>query len=162
MRVVMCALAKNEHLYINEWVKHYLDLGVDKIFLFDNDDKDSKSIKDFIDEEYLKKMRIINARGLHWKNMQHDLYTNFYKVERDNFDWCIFCDIDEFLVGVDNIKDFLNDKKFKNIPQIRIKWKLFGDDNLITRDTYKVHGEFVEEVKETLCNDLVKKNNLLS
>ena len=38
MKVYVCALAKNEHLYINEWVNHYVKLGVDKIFIFDNDD----------------------------------------------------------------------------------------------------------------------------
>ena len=47
MRVYLCALAKNEHLYINEWVKHYIDMGFDKIFIYDNDDKDSKYIGDF-------------------------------------------------------------------------------------------------------------------
>ena len=31
MQVVICAMAKNEHLYINEWVKHYLSIGFDKI-----------------------------------------------------------------------------------------------------------------------------------
>ena len=40
MEVVVCAMAKNEHKYINEWVEHYINLGVDKIYIYDNDDID--------------------------------------------------------------------------------------------------------------------------
>lgn len=161
MKVYLCALAKNEHLYINEFVSHYIKLGVDKIFIFDNDDKQSPYIKDYIEEQYLPQVRIINARGLHKPKIQHEFYNNFYHVEKDNFDWCIFCDIDEFLVGVDNIKKFLSSPRFNIAQQIRIKWKLFGDDNLITRDTSKpLLGAFKKEVTETFSMDLQSPANL--
>lgn len=161
MKVYLCALAKNEHLYINEWVNHYLKLGVDKIFIFDNDNKDAPYIGDYIDKECLPKIRIINARGVHRPKMQHDFYTNFYNIQKDNFDWCIFCDVDEFLVGIDNIKDFLRQEKFRTFEQIRIKWKLFGDDNLITRDTSKpVLGAFKRVITSSLNNDLITKGTL--
>ena len=55
MNVVVCAMAKNEHKYINEWVAHYLGLGVDKIYIYDNDDLDKPSIKDFISSNFLNK-----------------------------------------------------------------------------------------------------------
>jgi len=161
MKVYLCALAKNEHLYINEWVKHYLNLGVDKIFLFDNDDKNSPQVRDYIDKECLEKIRIINARGIHFDKQQHTFYSNFYNIEKDNFDWCIFCDIDEFLVGVDNIKTFLRNPKYSCYNQIRIKWKMFGDDNLIERDMTKgVMETFTKEVKQCLSKDLTHIVNL--
>lgn len=157
MKVYVCALAKNEHLYINEWVKHYFSLGVDKIFIFDNDDKGTKYIGDCIDKEYLPNIRIFNARGIHRKGMQHDFYTNFYKYQKDNFDWCLYCDIDEFLVGVDNIKTFLSQKRFNGYDQVRIKWRLFGDDNKITRDMSKgVMESFKKEIQISLSTDLSK------
>lgn len=155
MRVYLCALAKNEHLYINEWVSHYLKLGFDKIFLFDNDDNSSPYIKDFIDKEFQDQVRVINARGVHRKSMQGEFYTNFYEIQKDNFDWCLFCDIDELLVGIDNIKKFLNNPVFDRYNQIRVKWKLFGDDNIIERDTTKpVLGAFVNEITKPLNKDL--------
>lgn len=161
MKVYVCALAKNEHLYINEWVGHYLKLGVDKIFIYDNDDKGSKRIVDFIDKQYLPRVKIINARGLHWKEIQHDFYNNFYRVEKDNFDWCLYCDIDEFLTGVDNIKTFLSKPIFKMYEQIRIKWKLFGDDDLIERDMSKgVMETFTNVITSSLSRDLSKPSNL--
>lgn len=155
MKVYLCALAKNEHLYINEWVKHYIDLGFDKIFIFDNDDKNSPNIKDFISSNFLNKCRVINARGIHRKNMQGEFYSNFYNIEKDNFDWCLFCDIDEFLVGIDNIKSFLNKPIFSGTQQIRVKWKLFGDDNKIERDMSKgVMESFKKEITSPLSKDL--------
>ena len=161
MRVVVCALAKNEHKYINEWVKHYFSIGVDKIFLFDNDDKDSPNIKDFIDKQYLPKMKIINARGVHFDKMQSKFYYNFYKNEKENFEWCLFCDVDEFLTGITDIKHFLSKKRFNNFEQIRIKWKLFGDDDLIERDMTKgVMKTFTKEAKITLTSNLQEECKL--
>jgi len=161
MKVYLCALAKNEHLYINEWAKHYLGIGFDKIFIFDNDDKGSPNIRDYIDKECLDKCRIINARGKHFKNIQGQFYTNFYNVEKDNFDWCLFCDIDEFLVGVKDIKAFLNQPQFRLYEQIRVKWKLYGDSGLITRDMNKgVMETFTEIAKYSLYRNLSGECNL--
>ncbi len=131
MRVVICALAKNEHLYINEWVKHYVELGVDKIYLYDNDDKTSPYIGNYINGKYADKIKIIDIRGMSGTCMQHTIYSSFYRKYGTTFDYCLFCDIDEFLVGIDNIKSWLSNM---NAPQIRIKWRLFGDDNVIKRD----------------------------
>lgn len=159
MRVVICAMAKNEHLYINDWIKHHLSIGFDKIYLFDNDDEDKEYIVDYIDNIYLPKVEIINIRGQKKEHLQHDVYTNFYNTHR--FDWCLFCDIDEYLVGVNEIHLFLDQYKFRNINQIRVKWKLFGDDDLIERDMKKpVWKCFKQEVKSSLMRDLKTKGNL--
>ena len=161
MKVYLCALAKNEHLYINEWVKHYVNLGFDKIYIYDNDDIGSKDIYKCIDRQYSKHLVFVDIRGKHYKNMQGKYYTEFYNLHKDMFDWCLFCDIDEFLVGIDNIKDFLSRHYFKNIEQIRVKWRLFGDDNLIERDMTKgVMETFKKEITKPLTKDLRTTCNL--
>ena len=157
MRVVICAMAKNEHLYINEWVRHYVRLGVDMIYLYDNDDPNSKPIKQCIDKELRDKVFIYDIRGQVKEHLQHDVYTTFYNTHK--FEWCLFCDIDEFLMGVRNIKEWLS--HFNTAFQIRIKWRLFGDDNKITRDMSKGVVESFKEVKtHSLMRDLKTKGNL--
>ena len=157
MQIVICAMAKNEHLYINEWVNHYLKLGFDKIYLYDNDDLDKPFIGDYIENK--DKVEIINIRGQKKEHLQHDIYTNFYNTH--NFDWCLFCDIDEFIFGVNNIHSFIEQKKFAFAKQIRVRWKLFGDDNLIKRDMNKPVCEiFSHEIKTSLMRDLKTKGNL--
>lgn len=145
MRVVVCAIAKNEHLYINEWVKHYIDLGVDHIYLYDNDNLKSKYIGCYINEKYKEKISIYNIRGLKKPYLQHQVYSAFYRSHR--FDWVLFVDIDEFLIGVENVHNFLSQDKFKMFNQIRIKWKLFGDDDVIERDTKIGVKDFFKEQK---------------
>ena len=158
MRVVVCAIAKNEHLYINQWVKHYIGLGVDHIYIYDNDDKTSKFIGNYINEKYASKVSLINIRGLKRVKLQHDVYTSFYWKYRSTFDYCLFCDIDEFLVGTDNIKSWLSTI---NAKQIRIKWRLFGDDNVIERDTnIPLLDFFKKEVTSSLNKNCISKGNL--
>ena len=140
MRVVICAIAKNEHLYINQWVKYYLNLGIDNIYLYDNDNFDSPYIGNFIDKQYLDKLTIYNYRGIKRKYLQHEVYNNFYHTH--NFEWVFFVDIDEYLVGTDNIKNLIKN----DYDQIRIKWKLFGDDDQVKRDIDKpLLSSFFEE-----------------
>lgn len=158
MRVVICAIAKNEHLYINDWVKWHLNLCFDHIYIYDNDDPESSYIGNYINKKYADKVTIRNVRGLKRRYMQHDIYTGFYWKYKNTFDYCLFCDIDEFLNGVDNVKDWLSTMSAK---QIRIKWRLFGDDGLIERDMSKpVYEIFSHEITKSWSNDLQRKNNL--
>lgn len=157
MRVVLCAMAKNEHKYINDFVNYYLSLGVDKIYLYDNDDLDKPYIGDFIQKKNI--VEIINIRGQKKEHLQQEVYTNFYNTH--NFDWCIFCDIDEYLMGVDNLHSWLEQWYLRNAKQIRIRWKLFGDDDLITRDMSKpVYQVFKHEIKTSLNRNLIDKGTL--
>ena len=161
MEIVVCAMAKNEHLYINEWVEHYINLGFDKIYIYDNDELDSPYIANFINQKLLDKCVIKNIRGQKRPKLQHDIYTGFYHKYGKTFSWCLFCDIDEFLFGIDDIHSYLSQKRFENVEQIRVKWKLFGDDDLITRDmSKKVVDTFKHEVKNSLNRNLVNLGNL--
>ena len=161
MEIVICALAKNENKYINEWVKHYVDLGIDKIYLYDNNDLDTPFVGDFIDNEYKYKVVIKNIRGQKKDKLQHDIYTGFYAKYGKTFDWCLFCDIDEFLFGITNFHSWLLQPQFKHAMQIRVMWKLFGDDNLIERDMNKsVVDTFHNEIHKTLNRNLIDKGNL--
>lgn len=145
MQVELCAIAKNEHNYINEWVRHYINIGFDRITIYDNDNENAPYIGDYIDKKYIDKVRIINVRGIHKHCFQHECYQDFY--DSNTFDWCFFCDIDEFLVGIKDIKKYLYSKCFNNFAQIRVKWLLFGDDDLITRDMRKgVYGSFKKPI----------------
>lgn len=143
MKAVICTIARLEHNYINEWCNYYIGLGFNHIYLYDNDDPTDPYIGDFIDKKLLDKITIINIQGRASATTQIEIYKEFYAQYRQDFDWCLFCDIDEFLVGIDNINDFLSQDKFKQAQQIQIKWRLFGDDGVIERDmSIPVHEFF--------------------
>ena len=64
LKFALCAVGKLENLYARDFVIHYLELGVDKIFIYDNNEEYGEKfedvLQDFIDKEYVK---IINKRG---------------------------------------------------------------------------------------------------
>ena len=133
----VCAIAKNENNYINEWCNHYLKvLKFDRIYLYDNNDSTTPYIGNFIDSDIKDKVTIFDWRDKHYKNMQWAAYQDFYDKYNKTINWVLFCDIDEFLTGINSVKDFLENPKFKEFDQIRIKWRLFGDSDLITRDIH--------------------------
>ena len=133
MNNVLCAIARNENLYINEWVKHHLNIGFSHIYLYDNNRKTDPYVGDFIDKDLLDKVTIIDWRDRHAIALQLIAYQNCYN-EYD-FDWCAFWDIDEFLVGIDDINKWLSQDYLKDKEQIKVKITLFGDENCTSRDT---------------------------
>lgn len=160
-RYWVCVIAKKEHLYINEFVKYYVDLGFGKIVIYDNDELSEKRIETFIDRKYHKYIKVISIRGLKEDRLQQKIYTKFYNENKYLFDWCLFCDVDEYLVGINKIEDMFDELDTSNIDQIRIKWRLFGDDNLIERDMSKTLIETFTQVKtKSLNRNLIDKGTL--
>lgn len=47
MKTAICAIIKDEHLYLKEWIDYHLSIGFDSIYLFE--DKDSKSHEDIVE-----------------------------------------------------------------------------------------------------------------
>ena len=132
MNNIVCAIAKNENTYINEWCQHYLNIGFSHIYIYDNNNLETPYVGNFIDKTILNKITIINWQGIKGRKLQFDAYQDCY--DNTEFNWCLFCDLDEYLMGVTDINKFLAQDKFKDIEQIKIQWKIFGDNGQIDRD----------------------------
>ena len=57
MRIGVCIRAKNEQKIICDWVNHYLKLGFDKIFIYDN--MSEPSIESSLQEKNLLNEKVI-------------------------------------------------------------------------------------------------------
>ena len=132
MNNIVCAIAKNENMYVNEWCHHYLNIGFSHIYLYDNNNSTTEYVGNFIDDNIKDKVTILDWRDRKVRVLQFKAYQDCY--DNNDFDWCLYCDLDEFLMGIDNINEFLSQDKFKTIEQIKIQWKLFGDNDCIERD----------------------------
>lgn len=137
MNVGICALAKYENEYINDWVKYHIGIGFDHIWLFDNNEQDYPYVGRRIDEDLKDKVTIINYR-MH-QNLDTTpnvpCYNNFIECWSEGLDWCAFIDIDEFITmdNYTNVKDWL-----ANAPEecegVVLNWRLFGDDGIVEGD----------------------------
>ena len=65
LNICICSIGKNENLYIREFLEYYILLGIDKIFIYDNNDIEGESFEDVL-EDYInnKNVEIIDVRGL--------------------------------------------------------------------------------------------------
>ena len=136
MDIVICAIAKNEHLYINDWIRYHFSIGFNHIYLFDNDDPGALFIGDVISPEYRDRVTIFNVRGIRKQWFQQECYNAFYQKYNKTFDWCAFVDIDEYVVvnAWNDVPEMLNDPVFNTCNSIKLHWHMYGDNDCIKRD----------------------------
>ena len=84
IKIGICTTGKKENRYIREFIQYYKNYGIDKIFLYDNNDINDETfddiIKDYIDRGYVK---ILNWRGR--KKTGYSLRSNCYTENKKKF-----------------------------------------------------------------------------
>lgn len=154
MKVLLCAIAKMENKYIREWVEHHKNMGFTNIVLYDNNDIDGEYFEDVIND-YIESGFVIlkNYRGKY--RIQVQSYIDCYNEFKDQYDWIGFWDIDEFIQFQydKTISDFLRKNIFKNVSCIRLCWKQYTDNGLVTveNDNCSVLERFTEVFSEEYC-----------
>ena len=141
----ICVIAKQENLYINEFVNYYRKLGIKKIYLYDNNNILGENFFDVLKKEIKYNfVEIINARGK--QKYQQPSYNDCYQNHLDQYSWFLFIDVDEYLFIKNNASlfDFLTDKKFKNCDSIAINYREFGDSDLLYYDDRPLSERFTK------------------
>ena len=160
IKVCLCTPAKNENRYIKEFIQFYEKLGVDKIYLYDNNEKDGEKFEDVIND-YIKNglVEVTDWRGRNKQliNMMDDCYQKNY----DNYDWLIFYEVDEYihLKNYTNIKQFLNETKFNKCQKIYLNWVFHTDNDLFHYEDRPVQQRFPKT--EPIPENKVGKHNFI-
>lgn len=135
MRVAIIAIAKNEQLYLQEWLDYHLQLGFDTIIVADNDD--TLLLSGFSSENVI----IEDYTGI--DKVQSKAYTELFEKYKDDYDWIAFFDIDEFLV-LDGctLKEFLSEF---DADEVKLNCMHFtdGDELDVVDGDYSVFRRFV-------------------
>lgn len=143
MKVAIIAIAKNENLYINEWIDYHFKLGFDNIIVCDNDDE-------LILKDVIKDDRVIIEDYTKVEGVQKIAYRTSFKKYKEQYDWIFLIDIDEFLVleNHNNVKDFLSGFG-EEVECIRLCYKHFTDNEEldVIDGNYNVFDRFKTEVK---------------
>ena len=118
--------------YIREFVEHYKKYGVDKIYLYDNNNIDGERFEEVINE-YIEEgfVEIIDFRGK--IRPMYRIMNHCYRKNYKNYNWLIFFEIDEYIYLKDfnNIKIFLNNSRFNNCQKVQLNWIFHTDNNLL-------------------------------
>ena len=135
MKHVKCALiavARDEDKYIDEWVKYHLNIGIDHIYICDNNDSDKPLVYENDKVTVYPYHYIDFSKGIN--KSQCVCYNNVLNDIWDKYDYCAIIDVDEFLhfkkhTTVQNfIKRYLIDGNY-NVAEIA--WEVYDDNDLI-------------------------------
>lgn len=146
MKVALLAVAKNEEHYINEWIEHYVNIGIDHIYIADNNDVEDRLIS-HIDSKYDSSIITIeNWTGV--VDIQHKFYTQKCLELKNEYNWfCVF-DIDEFL-DVENIKEYIETHADADV--INIKWKMMYNNDIEEHLKVPDYSKSLKERFPDLC-----------
>ena len=129
-KICICTLGKEENKYIREWSEHYLKYGIDKIYLYDNNDINGEHFESAIGD-YIKNgfVEILNWRGK--TKLIYKVMNDCYKRNNNNYDWLLFYELDEFihLSNFTSIQDYLNERRFDKCKIIYLNLLVHNDNN---------------------------------
>ena len=149
IKVALCTMGKKENLYAKEFIDYYLKLGVDHIFIYDNNEPFTEKIGDILEIKYKDKVSIYDTQKFNISN-QPEAYTFCYQNNLKLFDWFIMVDIDEYLYIVDDsLKGYLSNHVFDKCDFIKINWVNALDNNLLYSSHYenKIKFTFIKIMK---------------
>jgi hypothetical protein len=163
MSLCLISTFKNESHILKEWITHYLDQGVDKFLLTDNNSNDDylSILQPYIDSNIVE-LKIDTRYAV-----QTETY-NEYLQNAKQYDWALVCDLDEFVYARNEfrtIKDYLYTLP-KSINQIFIPWKIFGSngfDSINKEHPDKIVKHFTKRInynKNTGFQGVIIDNNI--
>ena len=180
MRSVICAIVKNEQLFIHEWVQWYLDHGFDCLYIYEDYDSNShkKEVEDFINSNKVVLVNLdsanlpITKRGcLGGQSTQQQLYLWFLNQCKDgsiDADWVGFFDVDEFIDFEDGWDLNKLEEEYKDKGGVLLSWVMFGANGHIDRPdgnvvkNYTTHlplGAYIESSPQWCVKSLVNVKN---
>ena len=163
IKVCVCTIGKIENRYIREFVEHYKNYGVDKIFLYDNNDINGEKFEDVINDYIVNGfVQLVNYRGkIH---ILMEMMNDCYKKQYHNFNWLIFFEIDEYIYlnKFKSIKHFFKNPKFQKCERIQFNWIFHTDNNLLYYDPRPLKERFNEREKKARNNSIGNWNGIKS
>ena len=148
IKVCICTLGKEENKYILEFIEYYKKIGVDKIYLYDNNNIDGEHFEEVIDN-YIKSgfVEIVDFRGQ--KSVLNIVAKDCHKKNYMNYDWLIFYEIDEYIhLRNHNIKSYFNQSHFDNCEIIYLNWIFHTDNNKLYYENKPLKVRFPEIQKD--------------
>jgi glycosyltransferase involved in cell wall biosynthesis len=142
-KIAICAIAKNEALYIEEWIAFHLLQGVSNILIFDNESTDG--LKEILG----RVAQHVPVEAVHWpgnnqSKMQMEAYREGAKNLIGRADWVAFIDIDEFIFSSRQYSLPMELAEFgPEVGAIAVGHRIFGSSGHTTYEPEMVTSRFV-------------------
>lgn len=152
-KLSIMAIFKNEELYLEEWLQHHINEGINHFYLYSNDENMEKY--KFLDK-YKDKITLIpwtNITHSIYSTVQRDAYTHCIRNYINEYDFLLMLDIDEFLVPLlknRKVVDIVNKLDKNKVKSVKIQRYNFGSDGHVR----KPYGSVMQNYKkhEKICS----------
>lgn len=166
--VAIVAIAKNEGLYIKEWIEFHKLVGITKIYLYDNESTDNT--KQII-QPYIN-CGLIDYQLIKGVGKQLDAYNDAITHHKDECRYMAFIDLDEYIMPETPYEPIEN--VVKRILSLRsraagvaLNWCLYGNSGHKLRPKGLITENYINRAQEsnpenhiikTLCNPRMVHN----
>jgi Glycosyltransferase family 92 len=144
-KLSVCAIAKNEHFGLEEWINYNLLVGVEHFYIYDNDSVISirETLAKYIDKGIVT---LIEFPG---PSKQMPAYNHCLQNFGTDNQWIAFIDCDEFIVPkkVDYVPAILD--QFSSYGGLQVNWMMFGSNGWKERPT----GLVIKNYTKCVPND---------
>ena len=143
-KVAICAIGRLENRYAVDWVEHYNALGVDKIFIYDNNRVDDGELFQDVLQPYIEAGFV---EITYFEGLQRDAYEKCYRDHSGDYEWIGFFDFDELVCIEDgrDIHDFLDDYE---ADVVSLNWMTMTDSGLTHYDERPMAERFTQGTGE--------------
>lgn len=120
--LAVCAIAKNEGPYFQEWIEWHRKQGVEKFYVYDNESTDCTRE---VLEPYIRS-GIVDYVFFPGKKRQLAAYDDCFERHRTEARWIAVIDLDEFIVPIQDrsIPEFLH--RMERFSVVEINWLVYG------------------------------------
>ena len=120
--LAVCAIAKNEGAYFQEWIEWHKKMGVEKFYIYDNESTDNT--KEIL-APYIAS-GLVEYTFFPGTQRQLPAYDDCLEKHRLDTRWIAIIDLDEFIVPIkdQSIPEFL--QRFEEFSAVEINWLIYG------------------------------------
>lgn len=128
--MAMCTSVKDDIAAVREWVQYHHCLGVEHFYIYDDSSNPPmlQHLRDLIDAG------IVDYRYVQQgKPAQLWAYNDCLRNHRNQHQWIMSCDVDEFVVlnpaaNTTQLPEFLQD--YEDYGAVAVQWKVYGSSGL--------------------------------
>ena len=137
----LIVIGRQENRYAREFVEHHLKIGIDHIFVLDNNRQGEEYFEDVL-QEYIDDGKVTVEDYRDRVLVQFEALTTSYNLHRNEYDWLGVWDFDEFLdIRKGDLSSFLSRRKSNCIL---INWLCYGDNGLTRYEDKPVMERFTK------------------
>ena len=133
MKTCIFVVIKDEHEYLDDFIKYHLNLGIDHLFIFE--DITSKSHIEIVNKYNnvtLNSVKIL--KPIEYKQKEYIKKGLIWIRDNFDYDWCFSIDCDEFITTEDKFPELLDD--YSKHDAIMLHWKNYGCSGHIRKPKY--------------------------